>query len=402
MRNNLKLQKILLTGGGTAGSVAPLLAIAEELKNSPNPVRLSAHDEALYQGGNFEFLWIGTKYGPEREMVEKENIKFKSIVGGKLRRYFSWCNFIDPIFIIVGCFQSFFIILNWRPNLVITAGSFISVPVVWVAWLLRVPALVHQQDVRPGLANKLMAPLAKVITVTFGQSLKDYGKKAVWTGNPIRREIRNLPPPWRGPVSAGKFSARGGSAFGGEIRELKKKWQLKDDLPVVLIIGGGTGAMAINQLVRQSLEELTKFCQVILISGKNKGGLTSNFEVKPPMNFQKFEFLNAEQMAQALKLADLAITRAGMSFLTELSYLGKPTIIIPLPDSHQQDNAAMFKDAAVVLNQKGLTEEIFINKVKNLLADKEQQQSLSKKIKTIIKTGAKENIVEIIKNILYL
>ncbi len=399
-----KNHKILFTGGGTGGSVSPLLAIAEDLNEVP-PLNLPlspAIKDGVNKGenkrggigrGNFEFLWLGTKYGPEKEMVERVGIKFKAISGGKWRRYFSWYNFVDIFKIKLGFWQSFFIILTWRPDLVISAGSFVSVPVIWSAWLFKVPIIIHQQDVKAGLANKLMAPFAKKITVTFAKSLKNYGAKAVWTGNPVRKEIRNS-----------KFSGFARSGVAREISELKKKWGLKDDLPIVLIIGGGTGALSINKLVEQSLVELTKFCQVILISGKKKGSLTSKLEVKlptkPPTNFQSFEFLNAQKMAEALKLADLVVTRAGMSFLTELSYLAKPTVIIPLPDSHQEENARMFKDAAIVLNQKELTKEIFINQIKNLLDNETLKNNLSQKIKQVIKPGSNQTMVRTIQELL--
>ena len=257
MTSENKKYKILLTGGGTGGSVAPLLAVAEELNNPINP------PAPLCKGGKYEFLWLGTKYGPEKEMIastsfgagEKAGIKFRAISGGKWRRYFSLKNFSDLIKIKIGFWQSLWIMIKWRPDLVISAGSFISVPVVWAAWVLRVPILIHQQDVQPGLANKLMAPLAKVVTVTFEKSLNDYGKKAVWLGNPTRRSLE-IPNP--------KFQIQ----------------NLNNNLPVVLIVGGGTGAEAINDLVWQSLGELTKFCQIIHITGKNKGMLNDKPELR--------------------------------------------------------------------------------------------------------------------------
>jgi len=355
--------KILLTGGGTGGSVMPLLVIVEEI-------------------GNLEFLWLGTKKGPERQMVEKEGIKFKAIANGKLRRYFSLRNFIDPVFIFFGFVQAFFIILKWKPSLVISAGSFVGVPVVWSAWLLRVPILIHQQDARPGLANKLMAPFARVITVTFEKSLADYGKKAVWTGNPIRYNLK----------------------IKNKKQNIKNYYNIKTDLPVVLVIGGGTGALAINQLVEQSLGELIKICQIIHITGKNKNrsNLVSSKETKLLRFYHTFEFLNAEEMANAYAIADMVVSRAGMGVLTELSYLAKPAILIPIPDSHQEDNVKIFKgqNAAIVLDQKQLTAEKLVDKIRKLINNKELQKELSKNIRQVIKRGANEEIVKIIVNIL--
>lgn len=347
--NSNKKYKILLTGGGTGGSVSPLLAIYDELKV----------DEV------FEFLWLGGKSGPEREMVENAGMKFKAISGGKLRRYFSWENLFDLFKIELGFWQAFFIMLKWRPNLVMSAGSFLSVPVIWAAWLLRVPVMAHQQDVVPGLANKLMAPFSKIVTVTFEKSLSDYGKKAIWTGNPIRN-----------------------------FQSSDYNFKLNSGMPIVLILGGGTGAKAINELVEKNLNELTKFCQIIHVTGKNKA---SNEKISA-VNYHKYEFLNSGEMAAAMQAADLVITRAGMGTLTELSYLAKPTVIIPMPDSHQEANAEFFKNqkAAIVINQKDLNPASFTHLIKDLLADQAMRAKLSERMKSAMKANANQAMTKII------
>jgi len=143
--------KVLLVGGGTGGSVSPLLAVAKNLR---------------FKKPEIEFLWLGSRNGPEKKMVTSQDIEFKWIFSGKLRRYFSWRNFVDPFFILAGLFQSFILLYKERPNIVVSAGSFIAVPTSLAAWFFRVPVLIHQQDVRPGLANKILAYVAKRITVT--------------------------------------------------------------------------------------------------------------------------------------------------------------------------------------------------------------------------------------------
>ncbi|MFH1428083.1 MAG: undecaprenyldiphospho-muramoylpentapeptide beta-N-acetylglucosaminyltransferase [Patescibacteria group bacterium] len=359
-----KIKKILLTGGGTGGSVTPLLAIVDELFRN-------IKSECPYR-----FIWLGTRKGPEREMVKDVKIKFIPIANGKFRRYFSIKNLIDPFFIIIGFFQALAIILVWRPNLVMSAGSFVSVPIVWAAWILRVPVIIHQQDVRPGLANKLMAPCAKVVTVTFRESLDDYGEKAVWTGNPVALKNRE--------------------------HRARNNFYIKKDLPIVLAVGGGTGSEAINKLVLASLGELAEICQIIHITGrdKNKNSISSTREKNE--NYKSYEFLEHEKIMEIMTAADLVISRAGLGLLTELSYLAKPAILIPLPSSHQEINARIFqkKEAAIVLDQKSLTTEEFTNNIKKLIADNELRKKLSDNISQVMKKGANQEIVKIIKNLL--
>jgi UDP-N-acetylglucosamine--N-acetylmuramyl-(pentapeptide) pyrophosphoryl-undecaprenol N-acetylglucosamine transferase len=357
MKNEAK--KILLTGGGTAGSVSPLLAIVDDLKSN----------------NGFEFLFVGTKNGIEKQMVKEAGIPYRSIAAGKLRRYFAWQNFSDIFKIKLGFWQAFFIILKEKPDLVISAGSFVAVPVVWAAWVLRVPVLVHQQDVRPGLANKFMAPFAKIVTVTFEKSLTDYGKKAVWTGNPNR--ITNY------KLRITKENA-------------EKTFSLKNNYPMVFVVGGGTGAEGINKLVEQGLENLMVFCQIVHVTGRDK------MTAKRHEKYHPFEYLSREQVAAALTAADLVVSRAGLNFLTEISALGKPAIIIPMPDSHQEDNAALLleKNAALVLNQKNLTADELVVDIRELLKNEELKNSYSRNIKGLMKEGANNELINLIFNIL--
>ncbi|MDD5031858.1 MAG: UDP-N-acetylglucosamine--N-acetylmuramyl-(pentapeptide) pyrophosphoryl-undecaprenol N-acetylglucosamine transferase [Patescibacteria group bacterium] len=376
--------KILLTGGGTGGSVSPLLAVADELTSPPTPLPPLPNPLLIRRGNEkgevrgekgerYEFLWVGTKFGPEREMVEKFGIKFIDIPSGKLRRYFSLKNFLDPFKIIAGFFKSFFIILKWRPDLVMTAGSFVSVPIVWAAWILRVPVLVHQQDVRAGLANKLMAPFANVVTVTFEESLASYGKKAVWTGNATR--FKNL-----------DLRIKNEAIY--------KKLGLQKNFPIVLIVGGGTGAEAINKLVWESLDKLTKFCQIVHITGKEKGSRNQESGIR---NYVSYDFLEHEKVMEIMRAADLVVSRAGLGFLTEISYLAKPAIIIPMPDTHQEDNARIFAkdEAAIVLDQKKLTSRDFTNKIGELLKNETLRGKLSSNAAEVMKKGASEAIARI-------
>jgi UDP-N-acetylglucosamine--N-acetylmuramyl-(pentapeptide) pyrophosphoryl-undecaprenol N-acetylglucosamine transferase len=353
-----KSYKIFLTGGGTGGPVTPLLAVVDEFKIKTKP-------------GEFNFLWVGTRQGIEIEMVKKAGVAFKAISSGKFRRYFSWRNIIDPIFIFVGFVESIVLITRFRPDLIMSAGGFVSVPVVWAGWLLRVPILIHQQDVRPGLANKLMSPFAKIITVTFETSLLDYPKKAVWTGNPLRRDF---------------------------IQTINNSNVQKETPPTLLILGGGTGSAAINDLVWASIEQLLTFCKVIHITGKQKSrDLKNKFQ-----NYTQIEFLSSTEMAAVYTKASLVVSRCGMSVLTELSSLGKPSILIPLPASHQEDNAQIFKQAkgAIILSQNNLIPEVFTDIIKHSILNQDLLVELGVNIKKVIKTDANTAIVKLIKQVL--
>lgn len=332
------------------GSVSPLIAVYEKIKKD-NP--------------QTEFLFIGSVSGPEKKAVESYKILYQQISSGKLRRYFSWDNFIDPFKIFWGFVQSFIIIIKFKPNVVMIAGSFIGVPVAWAAYLLRVPVLIHQQDIIAGLANKMMANVAKRITVSYEPSLTDFSiSKTVLTGNPVREEFYACNP------------QRGRVIFG-----------LKEDLPVLLILGGGTGSQVLNEIVEQSLSDLLQFVQVIHITGRDK-----KIDIEAE-NYHQFEFLTHE-MTEAICAADLVVTRAGMSTLSELIVLAKPVVIIPIPESHQEYNAGYFQknNAAVVLSQSSLNKEVFVSTIKELFFEKHRRDNLSRNISKIMDLSGAEKV----------
>lgn len=371
---------ILLSGGGTGGSVTPLLAIAAELlKESEAP--------------SLELVFVGGQTGPEKEMVAafnaamlgntsvsgaegfnvaQEKMKFIPLISGKFRRYFSFLNFWDIFKIIAAWFKSFSILAAEQPDIIISAGSFVSVPLIWAAAIKKIPVLIHQQDVRPGLANKLMAPFARVITVTFEKSLADYRSKAVWIGNPIK----NL----------GKYQERGAA--------IRNKYQLNPEQSFVLVIGGGTGAAAINELIFKAAPELVGWCQIIHLAGKGK----SLNQTVASNNYRTIEFLSNEEVLSLMAVADLVISRCGLGVLTELATLSKPAILVPMPASHQEDNAAVFThaNAAVVLNQQQLTPEKLVSEIKRVLNNETLREKLKNNISKVIKRGAAEKLAGIV------
>ena len=355
--------RILLVGGGSGGPVSPLLAIAEEVKKS--------HSKA-------KFLLVGTKTGPEGLMARNAGIPFEYIEAGKLRRYLSLKNLAAPVQAVIGFYQAFKILKSFKPDCVFGTGSFVQVPVVWAAWILKIPVVLHQQDVVAGLANKLCQFQASKITVTFEASLRGFSEsvgffykkrkeKIILTGNPFREELK----------------------------EIKKEdalnfFHLKKDLPVLLILGGGTGAEFINNLIVEALPNLSKTVQIIHSTGKGK------LKYGQSENYHPYEFI--DNMGAAYAAADIVLCRAGLSTITELSYLKKLGIIIPIPSSHQEHNALQLLafEAAIVLGQNKTTASGFVGLIRKLLFAHDIENLLKTNIAKIMPHTANKKIAEII------
>lgn len=346
--------KILFTGGGTGGSVTPLISIMQELKRR--------HTDA-------SFAWIGTKTGAEHALLSSYEVDFFSIPSGKLHRYITWRNLIDPLKTVIGIFQSMWLIPLIKPDIVVSAGGFVAVPVVLAAWVWRVPVLIHQLDIRPTLSNTLVAWAAARITVTYEQSLEDYGRKAVHTGAPVREDVLNA------------FKRNPYDVFG-----------LKSTAPVVFIVGGGTGAAKINKLVKDAGELLYKDIQVVHVYGKGRDEGCADIDHP---NYHGFEFLK-ERYPAALAAAHIVVSRAGLASLNELAALGKPTIVIPMPDTHQEDNAEFFakQDAVLYAHQPDLTPESLVEMLQALLEDPNTAHMMSVNIKKMYREGAERRIAD--------
>jgi len=358
--------KVILAGGGTMGSVSPLVGIYQALKE---------------KDPNLEVLWLGTKSGPEKEFLTRYGITFKPIVSGKVRQYFSLANIFTPFLVFIGFIQSFFVLLKFKPELVLTAGSFIAVPVVYAAWLLGIPRFVHQQDLEIGLANKLMAKKATAITVTFGESLEHFNiKKAFHISNPVRQEI-----------------------FSGNRQRALEFFKLNPNLKTILILGGGTGAQIINQMVLETIGKLAENFQVIHLTGAGKG-IKEQFKdyfdhqtnKRLDERYRAYEFLNQE-IFDAYTMADLVVSRSGFSTLTELSVLAKPVLLIPLP-GHQELNAQYFAkyNAVKILKQENLNPETFSEKILYLMNNPGELITLSRNISTLIDKSAAKRYVDLI------
>lgn len=346
--------KILLAGGGTLGSVNPLIAIYEEAQKQDKP---------------WEWFWVGTKSGIERPIVEALGIAYEWVPAIKLRRYFSLRVLIDPFFFVLALLRSLLIVMVEKPDVIIGAGSFVSVPLVWAGRLFGKKIIIHQQDVRPTLSNKLGARFATRITVSFKKSLEDFPKaKTEWIGNPVRNAL---------------LAANPGAA--------ESECNLEAGAPTVLVTGGSSGAQSLNQWVWKHLEALTRSANVVHLAGRGKMD-----EKKTHARYCQLEFVGPE-MPHLLAAARLVITRGGISTITELAHLGKASIIIPMPGTHQEDNAfhCLRERAAVVYRQDQLDETV-VRRVHELLASPEKLAELGSAMAGLLKPSARERMVEII------
>ncbi len=350
--------RVLFAGGGTLGSVSPLIAIYHAMQKLGGPVTA---------------LWVGSRAGPERAVVQGLGLPFQPIISGKLRRYWDWRTLLAPLAVLLGLVQSWLVLRRFRPHVVVSAGSFVAVPVALAAWLRRVPIVAHQLDARPTLTNRLIAPLARAITVSFASTAEHFlRRKTTLTGNPVRGTL-TIPDP---------SSAR---AF----------FQFDSGVPVVLVIGGGTGAAALNRLVWESLPQLLACAQVLHLTGRGKMQ-----PVAEHPRYRAYEFLDAE-LAAAFGAADLVVSRGGGGTLSELAVLGKPAIVVPIPGSYQEANAIEFakRNAAVVLPQAGLSPAEFARRVCEMLRDPPLLTNLSRNIAAMMPANAAQTVAQIVRRI---
>lgn len=348
--------KAVFAGGGTLGSVTPLLAAARAWRE------LAPGHEAH---------WIGTTFGPEGRLVVEAGAIFHAVSSGRLRRYFDWRNFTDLFRIAAGFFQSLSLLGLIRPAVVVSAGGFVAVPVVWAAWCRRIPVHIHQMDIRPGLANKLAAPFASSASVAFEKSVRDFPKlKPIWTGNPIRSEL-----------------------FAGSRAEARRRFGLNDRLPTVLVLGGGTGATNLNRLVVGALPSLAGQAQVLHLTGQGKAMSVD----RPPATYHQVEFLTHE-MRHAYAAADLVVSRAGMGALTEIAALGLPAVIVPMSASHQEENAAFFarETGAPVMDERQIQPAGFAAQLLLLLRDRGRLAALGHRLGQLNRPDAAERLAELI------
>ncbi|MDW0113728.1 undecaprenyldiphospho-muramoylpentapeptide beta-N-acetylglucosaminyltransferase [Sporosarcina saromensis] len=353
----MKRPVIVLTGGGTAGHVSVNEALIPEF---------------LEKG--YEIHYIGSHDGIEKELIEgrHKEVTYHAIQSGKLRRYFSMKNFTDPVRVGAGALQAFAILRKLKPEIVFSKGGFVSVPVVLAAKLAKVPVVVHESDVTPGLANKLALPFSNHIFTVFEQTLEYVpAGKATCTGAVIRPEI-----------------------FTGDRNEGLRIARLSGTKPVVIVMGGSQGSAILNEAVRKDLDELLEMFEIIHLCGK--GNIDETLEHLT--GYTQFEYVT-EGLPHLLAAADFAVSRAGSNAIFELLSLLKPMLLIPLSAAKSRGdqlvNASLFQSLGIanVVKEEELERERLVVCLEKLL---QNQQQLHTKMVKVANTKSPAKMAELI------
>lgn len=365
--------RIALTGGGTGGHLFPLIAIARELKNI-------SLERGIY---DTEIVFFGPKTTDESLYLSlsEEGIKFEPIMSGKLRRYFSLQNPVDIIKLFIGLFQAQWKLFRFMPDVIFSKGGYGSLPIVIVGWMFGIPIIIHESDSIPGLVNKISGRFAKRIAIAFPSASKYFdGSKVAIVGNPTREDLRT-----------------------GSQDEAKKIFNLKGDKPLILIMGGSQGAQAINDLMMTIIDDLLLRFEIILVCGEKNYKNLHN-EAKARLNQQQWEYFHLypflkSEIKHAFTSANLIISRAGSGSIFEIAYLGKPSIIIPLPNSaqdHQLENAYEYSryGASIVIEQQNLTPHLFLDNITRIISDDQLSKQMSENALKFASPNAARKIAE--------
>ena len=355
------MKKIVLTGGGTAGHVTPNIALLPGLKEL-----------------GYEIHYIGSYEGIESKLIADFDIPYYGIATGKFRRYLDPKNLTDPFRVIKGYTEARKILKEIQPDIVFSKGGYVSVPVVRAAASLKIPCIIHESDMTPGLANKLCIPVAEKVCCNFPETMQYIPEdKAILTGSPIREELSK----------GNKIAALDLCGFDA-------------NTPVIMVIGGSLGAANVNKAVRDALPELLKDFQVVHICGKDK---IDNM-LLTTKGYKQFEYVKAE-LKDIFAMTDVVISRAGANAICELLALKKPNVLIPLMAGSRGDqilNAKSFESQGYskVLMEDDITNQLLVDTVHELyfnkrtyieaMSNSHQQNAIKTILSLIEETVAKE------------
>jgi UDP-N-acetylglucosamine--N-acetylmuramyl-(pentapeptide) pyrophosphoryl-undecaprenol N-acetylglucosamine transferase len=360
--------RIVVTGGGTGGHIMPLVAVAEKLR------------EKL--GSGAEFLYVGSKGKIEQTTMAAAGIPMKFIVYGKMRRYWSFRNFVDIFKIPLGFLQSLWHLLWYMPDAVFSKGGAVAVPVVIAAWVYRIPILTQDADAMPGMANRILGKFADRVAIAYPSAQQYFlADRVALTGNPIRQEITR-----------------------GSAEEGRRRFGLEEGKPVVLVLGGSLGARVIDQAVVRVLPKLLPKAQVIHQTGEKPYEETVKLAAQLGVEANKNgyvprDFLQIDELKDALAVADLVLSRAGANAIAEIAAVGKPAILVPLAiaaNDEQRMNAYEIAriGGALVLEEGNLGENILLHKIEGLLKDESLRQKMGAAIRAFHHPQAADMIAD--------
>lgn len=347
------MKKIVFTGGGTAGHIIPNIAIIEDLKD-------------------YKIYYLGSN-GMEKEILKSyPNITFIEIPIAKFRRSLSLKNLLLPFKLSSAINKTKKILKKINPDLIFSKGGFVSIPPCLAGHKLSIPIITHESDLSIGLANKVIARRARYLCCSFKSTADGYQRNAIFTGSPIRKKIQS-----------------------GNKNTIIVRHNIKSNKPIILIVGGSLGAMAINNTIWNNLDTLTNKYTLIHIVGKNN----LNKKISND-NYIQIEFAN--DIENYFASADIVISRAGSNTIFELLSIYKPMILIPLPKSShsrgdQVDNAQYFLEnkLAFVINQEELNVDTLQHTIKHILKNK---LSIIKTMQNFPNTHGNQKIINLIED----
>ncbi len=360
--------RFVLTGGGTGGHIMPLVAMSEALQEYP-----------------VDILYIGEKGGREEAVAKENKINFKGIYAGKWRRYYTFGaifnNILGLLKLKIGLCQSFYYLMQFKPRAIFAKGGYVSLPVMIAGYLLRVPIIIHESDVVPGITNRFGAKLAKEIATGFPTSMYHFEKnnRVIYSGIPVENDF-----------------------YDSKIRpEDYQFFHFNRRDPVLLITGGIQGSHRINGTIKKILPDLLKNWQIIQLAGEYDYEVLKEWReklAKGKERYAVFASLGKERVS-AMRLADVVISRASASTLAEISLVGRPVILIPLPSAagdHQRKNAKIYEDqkAAIVIDEKKLTPDKLYETIENLRKSKTTREEMAKAIAQLARPEAGRLLAE--------
>jgi len=364
--------RILLTGGGTGGHIFPLLAVAQAIqKESKEPVK---------------FLYLGPCNKLSEEVLKSYGIKTSNVVTSKWRRYFSLLNFVDILKFPFGIVQALFKVLLFMPDVVFSKGGYGSVPAVFAARIYWIPIVIHESDAIPGRANRVMEHLADVIAISYNiTSNYTNPTKTFFTGNAVREDI-----------------------VGGDAIKAKEALGIKSDKLVLLVLGGSQGAKKINEVIIRILPRLLVTYEIVHQCGEKNFAEVKELAGKAGVKlgregYHLFPFLRDAngEVKNAICSADLVLSRAGATAISEIAAYGKPSILVPIKGSandHQLHNAfEMAKHGgAIALKEENLSPELLLGKIDNLMNDGPLRKSMGERSRIFYHPEAAKKIAEIV------